>query len=116
VSYNGTAFIRLKPWDQRRIAAESASGLVPILMGRLNTMIKDASVLVLNPPPIRGLGTTGGFTFVLQDRTGGDVGHFSQVLQDFMAQARKRPEIGFVYSGFDPRVPQIEYEVDRDKV
>ena len=116
VSYNGTAFIRLKPWDQRRSAAESASGLVSALMGKLNTTIKDASVLVLNPPPIRGLGTTGGFTFVLQDRGGSDVTRFSQVLQDFMAQARKRPEIGFVYSGFDPRVPQIEYDVDRDKV
>ncbi len=116
VSYNGTAFLRLKPWDQRRSADESASGLVASLMGKLNTTIKDASVLVLNPPPIRGLSTTGGFTFVLQDRGGSDVSRFSQVLQDFMAQARKRPEIGFVYSGFDPRVPQIEYDVDRDKV
>jgi hydrophobe/amphiphile efflux-1 (HAE1) family protein len=116
VSYNGTAFIRLKPWDERKTPAESASGLVGILMGQLNAAIKDASALVLNPPPIRGLSTAGGFTFVLQDRSGTDVARFSQVLQDVLTQARKRPEIGFVYSGFDPRIPQIQYDIDRDKV
>jgi len=116
VSYNGTAFIRLKPWSERKGSAQTANGLVPALMGRLNGMIKDAQVLVLNPPPIRGLATTGGFTFVLQDRTGGDLNRFSQVLQDFLGRARKQPGVGFVYSGFDPRVPQIEYDVDRDKV
>jgi len=115
VSYNGTAFIRLKPWDDRG-STQSAAALVGTLTGRLNQQIKDASVLVVNPPPIRGLGTAGGFTFVLQDRTGGDVGRFSRALQDLITEARKHPEIGFVYSGFDPRVPQIEFQVNRDKV
>ncbi len=116
VSYNGTAFIRLKPWDERKAPSEGAAGLVRTLTGQLNGQIKDANILVINPPPIRGLSTAGGFTFVLQNRTGGDVARFSQVLQDFLGQARKRPEIGFVYSGFDPRIPQIEFQVDRDKV
>jgi multidrug efflux pump len=116
VSYNGTAFIRLKKWAERKTAAETAGNLVRILMGRLNGGIQDASVLILNPPPIRGLSTAGGFTFVLQDRVGSEVGRFAQVLQGLLAEARKRPEIGFAYSGFDARVPQIEYEVDRDKV
>src|SRR5437762_4575808 len=116
VSYNGTAFIRLKPWDQRKARSESVDSLVRTLMGRLNAQIKDAQVLVLNPPPIRGLSTAGGFTFVLQNRGGADTAQLSQVLQNLLAEARKRPEIGFVYSGFDPRIPQIEFEVDRDKV
>jgi hydrophobe/amphiphile efflux-1 (HAE1) family protein len=116
VSYSGTAFIRLKPWDQRKASSEGAASLVRTLTGQLNGQIKDANVLIINPPPIRGLSTAGGFTFVLQNRTGEDVARFSQVLQDFLAQARKRPEIGFVYSGFDPRIPQIEFQVDRDKV
>ena len=55
VSYNGTAFIRLKPWDERKARSESVDSLVRTLMGRLNAQIKDAQVLVLNPPPIRGL-------------------------------------------------------------
>jgi HAE1 family hydrophobic/amphiphilic exporter-1/multidrug efflux pump len=116
VSYNGTAFIRLKKWGARKTQAEQVGSLVPTLMGRLNGAIKEANILVLNPPPIRGLSTAGGFTFVLQDRAGGDVGRFAQTLQGLLAEARKRPEIGFVYTGFDTRIPQVEYEVDRDKV
>src|SRR5258706_2796663 len=116
VSYNGTAFIRFKPWDERKTASESVASLVGTLMGRLNSQIKDANVLVLNPPPIPGLGTGGGFTFVLQNRAGADAAQLSKVLQEVLTEARKRKEIGFVYSGFDPRIPQIEYQVDRDKV
>ena len=115
-SYNATAFIRMKPWDERTHANGSATALVRSLTGRLNSEIKDANILVLNPPPIRGLGTTGGFEFVLQGRGGHDLKEFSQTLQNFLGEARKRPELGFVFANYDDRVPQIEYEVDRDKV
>ena len=114
-SYNATAFIRLKPWDERHDPSESAGAILRALTMRLNFEIKDANILVLNPPPIRGLGTTGGFEFILQDRAGGDVKQFSQVLQTFLGEARKRPELGFVFANYDDRIPQIEYEVDRDK-
>jgi HAE1 family hydrophobic/amphiphilic exporter-1/multidrug efflux pump len=83
---------------------------------RLNSEIKEANALVLNPPPIRGLGTTGGFDFIVQDQTGGDPKEFSQVLQNLVGAARKRPELGLVFPNYDDRVPQIEYEVDREKV
>jgi hydrophobe/amphiphile efflux-1 (HAE1) family protein len=115
-SYNSTTFVRLKPWDERNSPQQSANAILGTLMGRLNGEIKEASALVLNPPPIRGLGTTGGFDFVLQDRTGGDPKQFAQVLQNVMGAARKRPELGFVFANYDDRTPQIEYEVDRDKV
>jgi HAE1 family hydrophobic/amphiphilic exporter-1/multidrug efflux pump len=115
-SYNATAFIRFKPWDERHDPAQSGAAMQRALAGRLNREIKDANILVLNPPPIRGLGTTGGFEFILQSRGGGDVAEFSKVLQGFLAEARKRPELGFVFANFDDHVPQIEYEVDRDKV
>ncbi|MBA2350669.1 MAG: multidrug efflux RND transporter permease subunit [Burkholderiales bacterium] len=115
-SYAGTAFVRLKPWEEREGPELSATGIRGTLTASLNREIKDASVLVLNPPPIRGLGSAGGFEFVLQDRAGGDVARFSQVLQEFMGEARKRPELGLVFSNYDDRVPQIEYEIDREKV
>jgi HAE1 family hydrophobic/amphiphilic exporter-1/multidrug efflux pump len=115
-SYTGTAFIRLKPWEERNDPQLTAGGLVGRLTGLLNSQIKDANVLVLNPPPIRGLGTAGGFEFVLQDRAGGDPRQFSQVLQAFLGEARKRPELGFVFSNYSDTVPQIEYEIDRDAV
>ena len=115
-SYNGTAFIRFRPWDQRKTPDQNVTALVRTLNARLNSAVTDASVLVLNPPPIRGLSTAGGFTFVLQNRAGADTAQFSQVLQAFLAQARRRREIGFVYTAFDTRTPQIELTVDRDKV
>jgi hydrophobe/amphiphile efflux-1 (HAE1) family protein len=115
-SYNSTSFVRLKPWDERKNAEQSVGGILRTLTGRLNGEIKDATALVLNPPPIRGLGTTGGFDFVLQDRAGGDPKQFAQVLQNVLTAARKRPELGFVFANYDDRTPQIEYEVDRDKV
>ncbi len=115
-SYNSTSFIRLKPWDERKGQNESADAIVGTLLGRLNSEIREARALVLNPPPIRGLGTTGGFDFILQDRTGGDPKQFAQVLQNVVAAARKRPELGFVFPNYDDHTPQIEYEVDREKV
>jgi hydrophobe/amphiphile efflux-1 (HAE1) family protein len=115
-SYNSTTFVRLKPWDERKAPDESADGIVRNLTGRLNTEIKEARALVLSPPPIRGLSTTGGFDFVLQDRTGGDPKQFTQVLQNVVAAASKRPEIGFAFPNFDDKTPQIEYDVDREKV
>ena len=114
-SYNATAFIRLKPWHERKGPAASAPAIQRQLTGAANGAIKDANVLIFNPPPIRGLGTAGGFEFVLQDRAGGDAQQFSKVLQNFIGEARKRPELGFIFTGYDDRIPQIEYEVDRDK-
>ena len=114
-SYNATAFIRLKPWHERG-PGESAPAILGQLMGAANGAIKDANVLLFNPPPIRGLGTAGGFEFILQDRAGGDAQQFSQVLQNFLGEARKRPELGYVFASYDDRIPQIEYEVDRDKI
>jgi len=111
--YNATIFIRLKPWAQRTM---TASQIQREMTMRINRDIKDAQGLVFNPPPIRGLGTAGGFEFVLQDRAGGSLSGFTQTLQDFLARARKRPELGFVFANFDPRVPQIEYAIDRDRV
>ena len=115
-SYNSTTFIRFKPWSERDKPGQSGPEILRALGTRVNREIKDANALVLNPPPIRGLSTTGGFEFILQDSGGGDAKAFAQTLQRLLADARKRPEFGFVFANYDDRTPQIEYEVDRDKV
>jgi len=115
-SYNSTTFIRFKPWSERNKEGQSGPEILRALGARINREIKDANALVLNPPPIRGLSTTGGFEFILQDSGGGDAKSFAQVLQRLLADARKRPEFGFIFANYDDRTPQIEYEVDRDKV
>ena len=68
------------------------------------------------PPSIPGLGSQGGFTFWLQDRSGGTVEHLDNALQTFLAEARKRPELAGVNSPFSAAVPQVYIDVDRDKV
>ena len=115
-SYAATSFIRFKPWDERHTPDQTGVAIRNQLMGRGNSQIKDAQMIVLSPPPIRGLGAAGGFTFVLQDRSGGDAQRFGRVLADFLAEARKRPELGFVFTAYDSNVPQIEYQVNRDMV
>src|SRR5262245_4064181 len=68
------------------------------------------------PPSIPGLGSAGGFSFWLQDRSGGSVEFLSQNLQKFLEACRKRPELAGVTSQFSASVPQIYADVDRDKV
>jgi len=114
--FNATLFIRLTPWSERTgKPGLSADGIRQALTARINREIKDAFGVIVNPPPIRGMGGYGGFEFVLQDRAAGPLDRFTGILQDFVARARKRPEIGFVFANFDPRVPQIEYTIDRDR-
>src|SRR5258708_7194400 len=92
-SYNGTAFIRFKPFEERKAAAHSVTSINRTLVARLNGEIKDANVLVLNLPPIRGLSTSGGFTFVLQNRTRSETAELSKVLQDVLGPAPQKKEI-----------------------
>ena len=69
-----------------------------------------------SPPAIPGVGTSGGFTFILEDRSGGDVQFLARNLNIFLAAARKRPEIATLSTTFLPNVPQKFVQVDRDKV
>lgn len=118
-SYAASAFIRLKPWEERSDPSQSAFAMQRALMGKLNGAIRDGSVLIINPPPIRGLGQSSGFEFVLQDRAGGTPQQFGEVLQKFLGEVRKRPEFaggGYAFTQYNDTVPQIEYDVDRDAV
>ena len=106
-----TTFIPLKPWDQRSESAEAVTRDVSAKGGTLSEGI----VLAFNPPPIRGLGTAGGFEVFLQDRITGDPRQLNAVLQNFLAELRKRPELTGINTFFRPTVPQILVEVDREK-
>src|SRR5678810_737846 len=68
------------------------------------------------PPAIPGVGTSGGFQFILEDRAGKDVAFLAQNLKTFLDAARKRPELGTLIPTFLPNVPQVFVNVDRDKV
>jgi hydrophobic/amphiphilic exporter-1 (mainly G- bacteria), HAE1 family len=115
-TYNGFFFVALKPWDERNADGLEAKGIVAALNQRLSKEIPEASAFAFMPPSIPGLGSAGGFSFWLQDRSGGSVGFLDQNLQKFLEAARKRPEISGVTSPFSASVPQVFANVDRDKV
>jgi HAE1 family hydrophobic/amphiphilic exporter-1 len=111
-SYNGFFFVALKPSDERSLEARA---ILEKLNGALASQIPEASAATFMPPSIPGLGASGGFSFWLQDRSGGTPEYLAQNLQKFIEAARKRPELINVNSQFSAAVPQIYADVDRDK-
>src|SRR5712672_3087965 len=114
-SYNGFFFVTLKPWDERKSRAEQFQEIKQRINRELS-QIPEGIAFSFSPPAIPGVGTSGGFTFVLEDRAGNDVEFLANNLNTFLAAARKRPEIAGVNTTFLPSVPQQFVDVDRDKV
>jgi HAE1 family hydrophobic/amphiphilic exporter-1 len=114
-SYNGFFFVTLKPWDERKSRDEQFQQIKQNINRELSK-IPEGIAFSFSPPAIPGVGTSGGFTFVLEDRAGNDVQFLSDNLNKFLAAARKRPEIANVSTTFLPSVPQQFVDVDRDKV
>lgn len=112
-SYNGFFFVSLEPWDDRK---HTAHDIQQIVNARLAHEVPEAIAFLFGPPAIPGLGNSGGFSFWLQDRSGGPVEFLDQNLQKFLAAARQRPELAGVTSQFSATTPQIYADVDRDKV
>jgi len=115
-SYTGFYFLQLEPWEERLTPELSAEGLMRTLNVKMRTDIPEAIAFAFGPPAIPGLGTAGGFTFMLQDRSGGTIAQLSEMLDKLSLEARKRPEIASIVSTFRPSVPQLYVEVDQDRV
>lgn len=114
-SYQGFFFVSLKPWDERGANSLGARQIVDHVNGQLAGQVPEAIAFAIMPPSIPGLGSAGGFSFWLQDRSGGTIEFLDQNLQKFLAAARQRPELAGVISQFSADVPQIYADVDRDK-
>ena len=114
-SYNAFYFVTLKPWSDRTTRAEQYQEIKAHLNQQLNRL-PAGTAFTFAPPAIPGVGTSGGFQFVLEDRAGRDVPFLAGNLAKFLAAARKRPEIGMINSTFLPNVPQQFVDVDRAKV
>jgi hydrophobe/amphiphile efflux-1 (HAE1) family protein len=114
-TYNAFYFVTLKPWSERKTKAEQYQEIRARLNQQL-TSLPVGTVFSFSPPAIPGVGTSGGFTFVLEDRAGRDVQFLAGNLDKFLAACRKRPEIGAISTTFLPSVPQKFVDVDREKV
>ncbi|HEV7377187.1 MAG TPA: efflux RND transporter permease subunit, partial [Pyrinomonadaceae bacterium] len=115
-SYQGFFFIALKPWAERTTTELQVQGIADTLNREMAAQVPEANCIALLPPAIPGLGNAGGFSMYIQDRSGGTVQFLDQNVQNFLAAARKRPELANVTSQFNSSVPQIYADVDRDKV
>src|SRR6202048_4065707 len=114
-SYNAFVFVTLKPWDDRTKRAEQYREIETRLNQELS-QLPDGIAFGFSPPSIPGVGNAGGFTFILDDRSGKDVQFLANNLNTYLAALHKRPEIGFAASTLLPNVPQQFVHVDRDKV
>lgn len=111
---NGLGIVMLKDWEDREEPALGLSAVIPRLYSGLWT-IPEAQVMVFNPPPIPGLGTSSGFDFRLQDNQGRDVSELAQVMNGLIYEANQREELSHVYSTYRANIPQYLLEVERDK-
>ena len=114
-SNNGVVFVTLEEWSKRAKPELRAQGMAKTLQRLLSSKVRDAMVLVVQPPPIRGLSQTGGFELMVEDRAGKGVVAIQRIVDQFQDEARKRPELAGVFSTFSARVPQLKFELDRTK-
>ena len=114
-SYNAFFFVTLKPWDERTSRSEQLQAIKQHINEQLSSL-PEGVAFSFSPPAIPGVGTSGGFTFVLEDRAGMDLEFLSSNLNTFLAEARKRPEIAGLSTTSLASVPQLYANVDREKV
>ncbi len=107
----GTIFTKFKHWDERDVPAEA---LVGQFMG-MGMGLPDGMALTFNLPPIRGLGSAGGFEVYVQNRTDGDPMRLHEVVQGFIAELQTHKEFTRINTFFRPTTPQLFVEVDEPK-
>jgi hydrophobe/amphiphile efflux-1 (HAE1) family protein len=116
-SQSNAAFIivSLKPFEDREDRAQSAQAMIARLGTRLR-QIGGGTAVPIAPPPIIGLGTGGGFSYVLQSTGGGTPEAMSQVLRGLLVAANQDPRLNRVFSTFSASTPSVYLDIDRDKV
>ena len=114
-SNSGTIFMQLKPWDERKEKSNQLMGVIAELNKRF-AKIKEAKIVVIPPPAIPGLGNAGGFSIQIEQRqSNDDIKTFERVVNSFVAEANKQPEIAGAFTFFSAHTPGYQVDVDRDK-
>jgi multidrug efflux pump len=111
----GFMVVTLKPFEERKDRSLGAPELIARLSAKFR-QIPGGTVAPLAPPPIIGLGTGGGFTYVLQDLRGGDPKVLAQALRGLTVAANQDPRLTRVFSTFSATNPSIYLDIDRNKV
>jgi HAE1 family hydrophobic/amphiphilic exporter-1 len=112
---SATMFVQLKPWDERTADSLQIKAITANLQKKL-AKFKEANVVVIQPPAIPGLGSTGGFSFILEQKeSGGDINEFDKTLKNFIVAINQRPEISKAFSFFTASTPAYQLTIDREK-
>ncbi len=114
-TYSSFFFVSFKNWEERKAPEESYIGIKRHLTGALSR-VTSGIAFAFPPPAIPGVGTSGGFTFILEDRSGSPIEFLAKNAELFMAEARKRPELNGVMTTALFGVPQVGITVDQEKV
>ncbi len=108
----GIVFVTLKSFEERQREDQSGKAIAGALQQQFGA-IQDAFIAIFPPPPVNGLGTTGGFKLYLQDRAGLGNDALYAATQDFLAAAYQRPELAGMFTSYTVNVPQLFADVDR---
>jgi len=116
-SNNGTVFCMLKPWAERNEPEQQIPGIIAVMKKRIaEAGIKNANVVVIPPPPIRGIGQAAGFSMQIQQgSTTDDVHQFETVVKKFVAALKKNPATSTAFSYYSAHTPSYNLTVDREK-
>ena len=114
-TFNAFFFVTFKPWEERKSEEESYE-VIKANINRALSKLTAGVAFSFPPPAIPGVGTSGGVTFILQDRSGKDINFLSDNLKVFLAAVRKRPELASVTTTALFGVPQVGVTVDKAKV
>ena len=113
-SNSGIVFVTLKPFDQRKRRDQSGGAIA----GQLNKQfgaIPEAFIAMFPPPPVQGLGTTGGFKLQIEDRASLGYEALDAAVKELMGKAYKTPQLAGLFSSFQVNVPQLYADIDRTK-
>ncbi|WP_026613433.1 efflux RND transporter permease subunit [Ensifer aridi] len=113
-SNSGIVFVSLKPFEERK-TPELSGGAIAMQLNQEFGAIQDAFIAMFPPPPVQGLGTTGGFKLQIEDRNGLGYRTLDDAAKAFLEKAMATPELAGLYSSFQINVPQLYADLDRVK-
>ncbi|MCS3468789.1 multidrug efflux pump [Pseudomonas sp. JUb42] len=111
---SGIVFVTLKPFEERKLASESAGAIAGQLNGKY-AAIQEAYMAIFPPPPVQGLGTIGGFRLQIEDR--GNLGYdeLYKETMNIIGKSRSVPELAALFTSYTVNVPQVDAAIDREK-
>ena len=111
---SGIVFTPLKPFSERKGEDQSAAAIAARLNAQFGA-IQDAFIVMFPPPPVQGLGTTGGFKLQIEDRASLGYAALDGAVKAFLAKAAEAPELAGLFSSFQVNVPQLYADIDRTR-